>query len=161
MKFTRCYTTRTPGDTIHLGAKLAKELILYLHDNSVVIYLNGDLGVGKTQFVKGLGVGLGVEETITSPSYVYMRNYRFHTDRVEGELVHIDGWRTLGAEELMSTGLSMFLLPGNLVAIEWPRELSRLSAFVSRYDALEVVVSINDENTDRMIKIQSDLEIKL
>ena len=101
---------RTAEDTMELGRQFAEAL----SDNQVIA-LNGDLGAGKTTFVKGIGRALGIAaELITSPTY---NIYALH--RGSRQLVHIDGYRLIGnsAEDLL---IEEFLQEPWLIAAEWP-----------------------------------------
>jgi tRNA threonylcarbamoyladenosine biosynthesis protein TsaE len=83
-----------------------------------VICLWGDLGAGKTVFAKGFGAGLGVTDTISSPSFVLMGEYagRF-------PLFHIDLYRLSSAAEVLDGGLLDDRQSGGVVVIEWPDRL--------------------------------------
>lgn len=86
----------------------------------LIIALQGDLGVGKTQFVKGLATGLGIDLTVTSPTYTLLKEYSYALPKYSGVLYHIDTWRLPDSGELESTlHLHELLKPGNIVAIEW------------------------------------------
>src|ERR1035437_10046216 len=65
------------------------------------VSLVGDLGAGKTQFAKGFGAGLGVTETIVSPSFIPMAEYRGRLP-----LFHIDLYRLAGAGDALAGGLA-------------------------------------------------------
>ena len=65
------FISKSAAQTKLLGIKLAKQL-----NGNEVIALVGNLGSGKTTFVKGLAKGLGVKDVITSPTFVLMKNYK-------------------------------------------------------------------------------------
>ena len=83
-----------------------------------VVCLWGDLGAGKTVFAKGFGAGLGVVDTILSPSFVLMGEY---TGRLP--LFHIDLYRLGSAAEAMDGGLLDDRQATGVVVIEWPDRL--------------------------------------
>lgn len=103
------FTCPGPGDTANLGARLAP----LLRPGDVVI-LSGPLGSGKTLFASGIAAGLGVEEPITSPSYVLVREYR------SGflPLIHADIYRVRTRNEFDDLDLIAQASEGVLV-IEW------------------------------------------
>lgn len=103
--------TKSAQETIDLGKDFAKKYI----SEPVVIALSGELGAGKTQFAKGIGVFLGVEEIINSPTYTIINEYKYGEGKV---LAHMDTWRLEGGE-LHSSGLVGNLEAGNVVLIEW------------------------------------------
>lgn len=85
-----------------------------------VIALSGELGAGKTQFAKGVALGLGVEEVVNSPTYTIINEYKY-VDRVNSKdrvLAHMDTWR-LEDNELEKSGLIQHLENGDIVLIEW------------------------------------------
>ena len=83
-----------------------------------VICLWGELGAGKTVFAKGFGAGLGVEATISSPSFVLMGEY---SGRLP--MFHIDLYRLSSAGEVVDAGLLDDRQAVGVVLIEWPDRL--------------------------------------
>ena len=79
-----------------------------------VILLNGDLGAGKTTFTKGLALALGVKETVTSPTFTYVKEY-------DGRLplFHFDMYRVADADEVYELGLEEYFYRGGVVVVEW------------------------------------------
>ncbi len=106
--------TNTPEQTTELGKEFSIE---YLKNNegSIVVALSGELGAGKTQFTKGVGVGLGSTELINSPTYTIINEYPY-----DGKmLAHMDTWRLMDEDDLNRSGLTDHLEKGNIVVIEW------------------------------------------
>lgn len=91
-----------------------------------VFELIGDVGAGKTTFTKGLALGLGVEEPVTSPSFTLSKRYNFNRQDEIGELVHYDFYRLddpgLMREELEET----LAQPNTVVVVEWGAEVADL-----------------------------------
>lgn len=83
-----------------------------------VLCLWGDLGAGKTVFAKGFGAGLGVTETISSPSFVLMGEYAGRLP-----LFHIDLYRLVSADEALEGGLLDDRQAAGVVLVEWPDRL--------------------------------------
>ncbi len=83
-----------------------------------LVCLWGDLGAGKTHLAKAIGAALGVQATITSPSFILMAEY-------EGRLplFHIDPYRLASAEDALAGGLIDERQAGGLTLIEWPERL--------------------------------------
>jgi tRNA threonylcarbamoyladenosine biosynthesis protein TsaE len=83
-----------------------------------LICLWGELGAGKTHRAKAIGAGLGVSETITSPSFVLMAEY-------EGRLplFHIDPYRLVSAEDALAGGLIDERQAEGVTLVEWPERL--------------------------------------
>lgn len=90
-----------------------------LSEGATVVALVGDLGAGKTTFAKTLAKELGVEEEVTSPTFVLEKIYRLRNQKF-ARLVHIDAYRLEGAEELPPLGWDEIVADReNLVLIEW------------------------------------------
>jgi tRNA threonylcarbamoyladenosine biosynthesis protein TsaE len=108
------YTSKTQGET----EKIAQDIVEQLQGGEVLA-LVGNLGAGKTVFVKGLAKALGIEDNITSPTFVLMKIYQTKHARVK-RLVHVDCYRLEKAEDLEEIGLADYLHdPENIVVIEW------------------------------------------
>ncbi len=84
-----------------------------------VVILDGEMGVGKTAFVKGLAKGLGIKEEVTSPTYAYMNDY-------DGRLFHYDCYRIESAEQAERMGLADYFDMGGICVIEWAQNIAPL-----------------------------------
>ena len=105
--------TRSEGETLYTGAVLGREIKAPL-----VIALHGELGTGKTTFVRGAACGLGVAEAVTSPSFVLLKIYAGRLP-----LFHFDFYRLDEAASLDDLGFDEYL-PGEGVAfVEWAENL--------------------------------------
>lgn len=90
---------------------------------ATIIGLQGELGSGKTTFVKGVAKALGVEQTITSPTFVIEKIYKLGGQKF-AHMVHIDAYRLEGGAELMTLGFREVLESSdNLVLVEWPERI--------------------------------------
>ena len=105
--------SRRPESTRRLAGRLAAEA-----RPGDVLCLWGDLGAGKTVFAKGFGAGLGIEDTISSPTFVLMGEYAGRLP-----LFHIDLYRLASAEEALDGGLLDDRQAEGVVLIEWPDRL--------------------------------------
>jgi len=84
-----------------------------------VIALYGNLGAGKTTFVKALAEALGITETVTSPTFVIEKIYKLEGQQFD-HLVHIDAYRLSGSAELQTLGWNSIILnKKNLIVVEW------------------------------------------
>ncbi|HEY0443176.1 MAG TPA: tRNA (adenosine(37)-N6)-threonylcarbamoyltransferase complex ATPase subunit type 1 TsaE [Candidatus Limnocylindrales bacterium] len=106
-------TSSDPERTRALGSALAA-----VAAPGDVICLWGDLGAGKTQLAKGFGAGLGITDTVTSPSFVLMAEYRGRLP-----LFHIDLYRLATAEDALAGGLIDERQSSGVTLIEWPDRL--------------------------------------
>ena len=103
-------------DTRSIAAALARDLAA-----GSVLLLSGDLGAGKTAFVKGLAEGLGIDpDEVTSPTFTLVHEYR--GGRLP--LIHVDLYR-LDRAELDEIGLDPDLAAAGVVAVEWSERLAR------------------------------------
>ena len=106
-------TTRSEEETIYAGMVLGREI-----KSPLVIALHGDLGTGKTAFVRGAACGLEVGETVTSPSFVLLKIYAGRLP-----VYHFDFYRLDEAASLDDLGFDEYL-PGEGVAfVEWAENL--------------------------------------
>ena len=124
----RTIVTQSEQDTIREAAALAVAL-----EAGMILLLSGELGAGKTAFVRGLAKGLGVDPSdVTSPTFTLVHEYG--GGRLP--LVHIDLYR-LEHAELDEIGLDDDLAARGVVAIEWPERLGRkpVGAIVVRIEA--------------------------
>ena len=104
-------TTHSERDTSASGRDLARTLT-----SGTVILLAGDLGAGKTAFVRGLAEGLGIDPNeVSSPTFTLIQEYR------GGRLLlhHVDLYR-LKPSEVADLGLEDLVLEGGVTAVEWP-----------------------------------------
>ncbi|HEX4348686.1 MAG TPA: tRNA (adenosine(37)-N6)-threonylcarbamoyltransferase complex ATPase subunit type 1 TsaE [Vicinamibacterales bacterium] len=108
--------TRSEDETSAEGRRFAATL-----RGGEVLLLSGDLGAGKTAFVRGLAEGLGVDpKDVTSPTFTLVQEYR--AGRLP--LFHVDLYR-LKPIEVDDLGLDDMSLEGGVLAIEWPDRLPR------------------------------------
>ena len=84
-----------------------------------LISLVGDLGAGKTQFAKGFGAGLGITDTIVSPSFVLMAEYRGRL-----QFFHVDLYRLADAAEALAGGLIDDRQTEGVTLVEWAERLA-------------------------------------
>ena len=126
-----------PKETLAIG----RELSLALPENSV-IGLSGDLGAGKTEFVKGIAEGLGATDPVTSPTFTLVHEYR--SGRLP--LFHMDFYRLETEKELDEIGFDDYLREPGICAIEWA---DRFPDRIPR-DAIRVEIQISSAN-ERLI----------
>ncbi|MFA5866324.1 MAG: tRNA (adenosine(37)-N6)-threonylcarbamoyltransferase complex ATPase subunit type 1 TsaE [Phycisphaerae bacterium] len=110
--------TDSVAQTQQLASSLAKHLTL-----PAVLAISGQLGAGKTHFIKGLGQGLGIDpQKICSATFVIIAEYG-----QEKRLIHIDAYRLSNPNELESIGWYELLdQPNTLLAVEWAEKITPL-----------------------------------
>ncbi len=105
------------------AARFAAELVPR-EQGATLVTLSGGLGVGKTAFTKVVARTLGVEELVTSPTFVLQKIYPLRSESSKfKKLIHIDAYRLEDGETLTPLGLDELLKdPGNLILLEWPEK---------------------------------------
>jgi tRNA threonylcarbamoyladenosine biosynthesis protein TsaE len=135
--------THSESETAAVGRNLAQSL-----SAGSVVLLHGDLGAGKTAFVRGLAEGLGAPpDEVSSPTFTLAQEYRGGRVR----LVHADLYRLDDPREIDDLGLDEIGLDG-VLAIEWAEKLPR-----PPLDAVGVTIKHAGE-TDRVITIETQNE---
>jgi tRNA threonylcarbamoyladenosine biosynthesis protein TsaE len=111
------YITNSEDETIKLGSGFAEKLI-----PGDVVAIFGELGSGKTEFIKGVCKHFNVDEIVTSPTFTIMNQYRGITEQGEDvDIYHIDLYRIESAKELDEVGFKECVYqPGSIKLIEWP-----------------------------------------
>jgi L-threonylcarbamoyladenylate synthase len=143
---SKTINTTSVEDTISFASDLMRKHMNLLARFPLILALEGDLGVGKTQFVKGVAQSLGLDTNVTSPTYTLMKEYPYSVSKYSGTLYHIDTWRLPDSSDLESTlHLSAILKPGNIVAIEWAGKASEL---LKSYEKEIPVLVINIKELD-------------
>jgi tRNA threonylcarbamoyladenosine biosynthesis protein TsaE len=127
--------SRSPEETRRLGRELGKTLRA-----GDVVLLEGELGAGKTTFVKGIADACGVTVEVRSPTFALMHRYRGRPD-----VVHVDLYRENGASALDDLALDE-TGEAVVIVVEWPKDLAGLAW----PDALRVRFEHVDETTRRI-----------
>ena len=132
------FISNSPADTVALGETFGRAA-----RQGWVIALSGELGAGKTQFVKGLARGLGISARIHSPTFAVVAEYT--GGRLN--LFHMDLYRLETPAQILSAGLEEFLQPDGVAVIEWAE---RIPPALRPATCLSVQIEIVNE-TDRKI----------
>ena len=133
------FLTNSPEETEAVGKRLGEKL-----KPGAVIAYQGDLGAGKTAFTRGVALGLGAKEQVTSPTYTIVNEY------LSGKypLFHFDMYRLASSDDLFDIGWEDYLERGGICAVEWSENVA---------DAMEdaIVVTIEKLGEDaRRITIE-------
>ena len=108
---------------------------------NMVICLDGELGSGKTVFTKGMANALGIEESITSPTFTIIKEY----DSGEMPLYHMDVYRLDGNTE--GVGIEEYYNKGGIVIIEWAKTIKDILP----EERLEIKFKVVDENRRMLV----------
>jgi tRNA threonylcarbamoyladenosine biosynthesis protein TsaE len=106
--------SHSPAETEALGERLGR-----VAQRGLVLALDGELGAGKTQFVRGLARGLGIASRVHSPTFTLVNEYG--GGRLK--LFHLDLYRLETPEQILSAGIEEFLPPDGVAVIEWAERL--------------------------------------
>ena len=136
--------TKNEKETLAAAKKFARQL-----EGGEVIGLEGDLGAGKTVFVKGLAAGLGIKKIITSPTFVLMKVYPVKSVKSPiRQLVHIDAYRLTSGADLEAIGaLDYFGQKHTITVIEWPERVRDILL----KDCLKIKIKIKNNNQREII----------
>jgi len=133
------YISRNEMETEALGASFGEKIA----DGSVVA-MYGDLGAGKTAFVRGMAKGMGIASRVSSPTFTIVNEYIG-----ERELFHFDMYRLGSADELFDIGWEDYLAREGVCVVEWSENVN------DAYDGTEIEVTINKlSDTERKITIK-------
>ena len=134
------YVSKTIEDTYALAKTIADTLV-----GNEIILLDGDLGAGKTTFTKGLARALGIDATVTSPTFTLMKTY--HGGRLC--LYHFDLYRVHNPEELQELGFDEYFDCGGVCVIEWNKYVcfpnKQIKIKISYVDSNQRIFEIEDE----------------
>lgn len=138
--------THSEADTRAFAASFATQL-----RRGDVVALTGELGAGKTQFVKGVCKAFGVREHIASPTFVILNRYTGR-DQQGRELLlfHLDLYRVKSLEEIYDIGFEEFFYGDGIVMIEWAELLQDLLP-ARRFD---IRLSLGTNENERRIDIE-------
>ena len=109
------FLTNSPEETEAVGKRLGQSL-----KPGAVIAYQGDLGAGKTAFTRGVALGLGAKEQVTSPTYTIVNEY------LSGKypLFHFDMYRLASSDDLWDIGWEDYLERGGVCAVEWSENVT-------------------------------------
>ena len=130
------FHTKSPAETRAIAETFASSL-----RGGEVIALQGDIGVGKTVFTKGLAAGLGITSNVTSPTFNIVRQYNGLLP-----LYHFDVYRITDPDEMLEIGFEEYLYSGAVVVIEWPELISDLIP----QDAITITIEREEEDGRRI-----------
>lgn len=133
------FITHNEKETEELGSRLAAYL-----PRSAVICLYGQLGAGKTAFVRGLAAGLGLDCIVSSPTFTIVNEYLGEPD-----LIHFDMYRLGSADELFDIGWEDYLKREAILVVEWSENVQEA------FDGSEIRIYIDKLSAeDRRITVE-------
>ncbi|MCC8042786.1 MAG: tRNA (adenosine(37)-N6)-threonylcarbamoyltransferase complex ATPase subunit type 1 TsaE [Oscillospiraceae bacterium] len=110
------YETNSAEETIELAAQIGAKL-----KGGEVIAYKGGLGAGKTTFTRGLAVGMGLKNDVSSPTFAIVNEYR-GSGRLS--LCHFDMYRITNSAALETTGFYDYMSEDTVIAVEWSENIA-------------------------------------
>ena len=145
-------TTHSESETQALGFELAQRYRNWYGHKAVIFALEGEMGAGKTQFVKGLASGLGITGMVKSPSYVLVHEYEFPHEGRQVLFAHIDAWRLEKSGEIEQLGIQAYLEKNGVIALEWANiETQTLAQWQKTAAIIWVRFAYGEREEDRAI----------
>lgn len=135
------FISHSPEETIEYAKKVGR----LLKGGEVIAY-KGSMGAGKTTFTRGLCIGLGLPDEVTSPTFALVNEYRGKIT-----LYHFDMYRIQSADDLETTGFYDYISDESVLAVEWSENISEALPKNTIYIKFDRI----DENT-REITIEGD-----
>ncbi|MBR5773755.1 MAG: tRNA (adenosine(37)-N6)-threonylcarbamoyltransferase complex ATPase subunit type 1 TsaE [Clostridia bacterium] len=135
---------RFKTENVQQTEALAMEFAQGLAAGDVVAFF-GTLGMGKTAFTRGMARGLGIEESVSSPTYALVHEYEGRINLYHFDMYRVDGW-----DDLYSTGFFEYLEMGGVVAVEWSENIENALPDNTIY----VTISVGENENERIIDIE-------
>ena len=164
------YLSKRPLETKKVAQFILDKLLKKDLKKPLIFIIEGDLGVGKTIFVKGIGEFLGVKE-IVSPTFVMMYEYEInskfspsasdpitklvktYSTKIK-RLIHLDLYNLEEKEEFKYLKIEQYLKPGNLLAIEWGEKLGEIFELLEEKGELIYVKMGYENKKERVIEVK-------
>lgn len=131
--------TYSPEETI----ELAKKAGALMRGGEIICY-RGDLGAGKTTFTRGLSLGMGLGDEVTSPTFALVNEYR---GKAGLSLIHFDMYRINGGADLETTGFFDYMDDDTVLAVEWSENISDE---LQDYEVITITIDRIDDNTRKI-----------
>ncbi len=121
------HTTKSVEETNQIAKKYVENLLKNAKNcgkHALVVALEGGLGAGKTTFVKAAAEALGIQKTVTSPTFVLEKVYKLPKTSQFTHLIHIDAYRLENSAELLTLGWKTIMSDSNnIIFLEWPERV--------------------------------------
>lgn len=145
----KTYKTKNAKETRLLAKELASSFAAQRNKKKRIIALTGELGSGKTTFVKSFTRAVGVNKKITSPTFLIIRRFPIKNKQFKN-IFHIDAYRIKGNDEAISESIKNALLDkSGLVLVEWAENIKRALP----KDTIWVKFKYGKERNERKITI--------
>jgi len=146
------YLSRSAKETKKIAKFVLNKLLEKDFERPLVFIIEGEIGVGKTVFVKGMGEFLGIKE-IVSPTFVVMYEYEVEKSKVD-KLIHLDLYNLEEKEEFEYLKIGEYLAPGNLLAIEWGEKVGEIFDLLKEKGEIVYVKMSYENEKERVIEVK-------
>lgn len=150
--------SKSPSETFHFGEVFAHRLLSEKLSESVVILLYGPMGSGKTELAKGIAQGLGVKQSILSPTYAIAREYPYDSALGKRIFLHADLWRMKSSQELLDVNFPILSSKLGVAVIEWADMFeAELRSMLSqmKVHVIHIHCQYGDSESERKLSIES------
>jgi L-threonylcarbamoyladenylate synthase len=142
--------SRSEENTQNLGKELLAKYENYSGRRAIVFALQGEMGVGKTIFTKGLAKALGIKEVVTSPTFALENEYEIPNSY--HQLHHYDAWRMIGPGELKALDFEDAIKNKSIVSIEWAERVAdEIREFDDEVIIIWVKIRFGKRENERLI----------
>ena len=138
------FESGTPEETYEFGMKLGREA-----RPGQVYTLNGDLGAGKTVFAKGFAKGLGIDDTVSSPTFTILQVY----ESGRYPLYHFDVYRIADSSEMDEIGFDEYVYSEGISLIEWAEYIEDI--LPDKYIRVDILRDLEKGFDHRHIRVES------
>jgi len=146
------YLSRSEKETKKIAKFVLNKLLEKDFEKPLVFIIEGEIGVGKTVFVKGMGEFLGIKE-IVSPTFVVMYEYEVEKSKVD-KLIHLDLYNVEEKEEFEYLKIGEHLASGNLLAIEWGEKVGEIFDLLKEKGEIVYIKMIYESEKERLIEVK-------
>ena len=155
---SKTFLSKTSVETKNIAKKIFKNITV--ENKPLIFIIEGEMGVGKTVFVKGIGKQLGINNII-SPTFVILyeydikKSFDFAQDKQKSKMIHIDLYNIQDKQEFKYLGVENFLIPGNILCFEWGEKAGEIiDLLIKKGKIVYVKMEYIDEKT-RKIEINN------
>lgn len=145
------FNSQSENETQELAKRLMLKNWKNLKKQGLIFGLNGELGMGKTIFAKGIAQFLQIKEEITSPTYSYLNEYVYNRQGCQGFFYHLDAWKIDQKEEFSLLEIDKLLKAHNVLVVEWWNKIADFLTKDVRQQA--IILELSGQNNWRTIKL--------
>ncbi len=146
------YVSHSEEETVNWFTQFVKRFRSYYTYTPVFFLFSGEMGAGKTHAIQGIAKGLGITESVSSPTYAIANEFEFENESMPGTFVHIDCWKLQHFHELTDIGLDDAITTNAVIALEWA---DRFHDDFKKYEAqakiIRVHIKLGEAENDRLI----------